>query len=207
MLKREENELVTRVSAGTPMGNVMRRYWLPAALSTELPNADSDPVRLRNVTGEPQAHFSERLVYGGHLALGHGGRLAMVNNRGGVTTWRPGQTAVEQLSSDSGQAIIWNLSSSGRFLWENGNGWARIWDLVERRASGCRLPSRLRDRGVGGRWAGRREVDPGCLERLTPEVPAQRANLVPRAHQTDAERHERGDVATRADRRQRDPHR
>jgi nitrite reductase/ring-hydroxylating ferredoxin subunit len=47
MLKREENELVTRVGAGTPMGNVMRRYWMPAALSTELPNADSDPVRVR----------------------------------------------------------------------------------------------------------------------------------------------------------------
>src|SRR5919106_2020629 len=47
MLKREENELVTRVGAGTPMGEVMRRYWMPAALSTELPNADSDPVRVR----------------------------------------------------------------------------------------------------------------------------------------------------------------
>jgi phthalate 4,5-dioxygenase len=47
MLKREENELVTRVGPGTPMGNVMRRYWMPALLASELPNADSDPLRVR----------------------------------------------------------------------------------------------------------------------------------------------------------------
>ncbi len=47
MLKREENELVTRVGPGTPMGNVMRRYWMPAMLATEVPGADSDPVRVR----------------------------------------------------------------------------------------------------------------------------------------------------------------
>ena len=31
MLSREENELVTRIGQGTPMGNAMRRYWIPAA--------------------------------------------------------------------------------------------------------------------------------------------------------------------------------
>src|SRR5215471_18057568 len=33
MLTREENELVTRVGPGAPMGNVLRRYWIPAFLS------------------------------------------------------------------------------------------------------------------------------------------------------------------------------
>src|SRR5215510_602797 len=47
MLKREENELVTRVGPSTPMGNVMRRYWLPAMLTSEVPGPDSDPVRVR----------------------------------------------------------------------------------------------------------------------------------------------------------------
>jgi phenylpropionate dioxygenase-like ring-hydroxylating dioxygenase large terminal subunit len=47
MLSREENELITRVGPGTPMGNLMRQYWLPAMLSTELPGPDSDPVRVR----------------------------------------------------------------------------------------------------------------------------------------------------------------
>ena len=30
MLLHEDNELVTRVSPGTAMGNTLRRYWLPA---------------------------------------------------------------------------------------------------------------------------------------------------------------------------------
>ena len=40
MLSREENELVTRIGAGTPMGATMRRYWLPALLAWELPEPD-----------------------------------------------------------------------------------------------------------------------------------------------------------------------
>ncbi len=35
MLSREENELLTRVGAETPMGRTMRRYWLPVLLSSE----------------------------------------------------------------------------------------------------------------------------------------------------------------------------
>ena len=46
MLKQEDNELITRVGPGTPMGNLMREYWLPALLSSELPRPDSDPVRV-----------------------------------------------------------------------------------------------------------------------------------------------------------------
>jgi hypothetical protein len=47
MLKQEDNERVTRVGPGTPMGRVMRSYWMPALLSEELPGPDSDPVRVR----------------------------------------------------------------------------------------------------------------------------------------------------------------
>ena len=36
MLSREENELLTLVHAGTPMGRLFRRYWIPA-LSEEIP--------------------------------------------------------------------------------------------------------------------------------------------------------------------------
>src|SRR6266700_2179474 len=46
MLSKEDNELVTKVGPGTPMGNLMRQYWLPAMLSSELPSIDSDPVRV-----------------------------------------------------------------------------------------------------------------------------------------------------------------
>ena len=46
MLKQEENDLITRCGPGTPMGGLMREYWVPAMLSSELPRADSDPVRV-----------------------------------------------------------------------------------------------------------------------------------------------------------------
>ncbi|HEV7662332.1 MAG TPA: Rieske 2Fe-2S domain-containing protein [Chloroflexota bacterium] len=46
MLSTQDNELVSRVGPGTPMGNLMRQYWLPAMLSSELPQPDSDPVRV-----------------------------------------------------------------------------------------------------------------------------------------------------------------
>src|ERR1700752_3570840 len=47
MLSREQNDMLTRVGPGTPMGELMRRYWVPAALSRELPEADGPPVRVR----------------------------------------------------------------------------------------------------------------------------------------------------------------
>jgi phthalate 4,5-dioxygenase len=46
MLKTEDNELLTQVGPGTPMGKFMREYWVPALLSNELPRPDSDPVRV-----------------------------------------------------------------------------------------------------------------------------------------------------------------
>ncbi|HEU0167584.1 MAG TPA: Rieske 2Fe-2S domain-containing protein, partial [Chloroflexota bacterium] len=46
MLSREDNELICRVGPGTPMGTLMRQYWVPALLSSELPSPDSDPMRL-----------------------------------------------------------------------------------------------------------------------------------------------------------------
>src|SRR6266481_125133 len=46
MLSKEDNELLCRVGPGTPMGDLMRQYWLPAMLSSELPSPDSDPKRV-----------------------------------------------------------------------------------------------------------------------------------------------------------------
>ena len=47
MLSQEDNELMCRVGPGTPMGNLMREYWLPAVRSDELPAPDCAPLRLR----------------------------------------------------------------------------------------------------------------------------------------------------------------
>ena len=36
MLTQEQNDRLTRVGPGTPMGELMRRYWHPIAGSAEL---------------------------------------------------------------------------------------------------------------------------------------------------------------------------
>ena len=46
MLTREENELLCRVGPEAPMGKMLRRYWLPAIMSSELV-ADGTPKRVR----------------------------------------------------------------------------------------------------------------------------------------------------------------
>ena len=46
MLKREQNELLTRIGPGTAMGRMFRSYWLPALLEEELPENDYPPVRV-----------------------------------------------------------------------------------------------------------------------------------------------------------------
>jgi phthalate 4,5-dioxygenase oxygenase subunit len=57
MLTREENERLTRTGPGTPMGELMRRYWLPACLSSEL-ETDGEPRRLR-LLGEDLVAFRD----------------------------------------------------------------------------------------------------------------------------------------------------
>jgi phenylpropionate dioxygenase-like ring-hydroxylating dioxygenase large terminal subunit len=58
MLSREENELLTRVGPDTPMGGTMRRYWVPALLTREVPAPDSPPVRVR-LLGEDLIAFRD----------------------------------------------------------------------------------------------------------------------------------------------------
>jgi phenylpropionate dioxygenase-like ring-hydroxylating dioxygenase large terminal subunit len=54
MISEEQNELLTRTGPGTPMGELFRRYWIPALLADELPGPDCPPVRV--------ALLSERLI-------------------------------------------------------------------------------------------------------------------------------------------------
>jgi hypothetical protein len=44
MLKPEHNQLLTRVGPGTPMGELLREYWVPACRSAKL-EADGAPER------------------------------------------------------------------------------------------------------------------------------------------------------------------
>jgi phthalate 4,5-dioxygenase oxygenase subunit len=47
MLSQQENEFLTRTGPGTPMGDLLRSYWMPALLSSELPEPDCAPLRVR----------------------------------------------------------------------------------------------------------------------------------------------------------------
>src|SRR2546428_13650864 len=47
MLSVAENEMITRCGPGTPLGELMRQYWIPIGRSDELPDRDGAPVRMR----------------------------------------------------------------------------------------------------------------------------------------------------------------
>lgn len=58
MLSREDNELLTRVGPDTPMGVLLRHYWQPFLLSSELPHPDGPPLRVR-LLGEELVAFRD----------------------------------------------------------------------------------------------------------------------------------------------------
>jgi nitrite reductase/ring-hydroxylating ferredoxin subunit len=58
VLTREDNEILNHVGPGTPMGNLLRRYWMPALLSDELPEPDCVPIEVR-LLGEDLVAFRD----------------------------------------------------------------------------------------------------------------------------------------------------
>ncbi|AMB88244.1 (2Fe-2S)-binding protein [Pseudomonas agarici] len=54
MLRKEVNDLLAQTDPGKPMGDMFRRYWIPALLANELPEDDCPPVRVKLL--------SERLI-------------------------------------------------------------------------------------------------------------------------------------------------
>lgn len=109
MVSREQNELLTRVGPGSPCGEMIRRYWQPAALSDELPPGGAplplrllgeDLVLLRDETGQPGllglhcAHRGADLSYGrledgGLRCIYHG----WLYDRAGRCLEQPGEPA------------------------------------------------------------------------------------------------------------------
>lgn len=63
MLTSEENHELTTVAAGTPMGELLRRYWHPIAASSQLASQGTMPVK---VLGESLVLYRDR---GGELGL------------------------------------------------------------------------------------------------------------------------------------------
>jgi phthalate 4,5-dioxygenase oxygenase subunit len=78
MISHEENRALTQTGAATPMGDLFRRYWLPALLATELPAPDCAPVRVQ-LLGEKLVGFRDSL-----------GRLGLIDEfcaHRGVSLW------------------------------------------------------------------------------------------------------------------------
>ncbi|HXF33477.1 MAG TPA: Rieske 2Fe-2S domain-containing protein, partial [Candidatus Acidoferrales bacterium] len=58
MLTREQQEFLVRVGPDTPMGALLRRYWVPVLLAEELPEPDCPQVRVR-ILGEDLIAFRD----------------------------------------------------------------------------------------------------------------------------------------------------
>ena len=57
MLSKEDNQLLTQTGPGTPMGDMFRRYWIPAFRSEELAK-DGKPQRVK-LLGEELVAFRD----------------------------------------------------------------------------------------------------------------------------------------------------
>lgn len=57
MLEQERNELLMNVGAGTPMGELLRRYWMPIGAASEFDEKTTRPVRLM---GEDLVLYKDR---------------------------------------------------------------------------------------------------------------------------------------------------
>lgn len=101
MLTKEENELMCKVEGDAPMGQIIRRHWIPACLSEEIPERDDKPVKVRllgenlvafrdsdgkvGLIDEQCPHRRASLVYGrneegGLRCLYHGWKLDTAGN-------------------------------------------------------------------------------------------------------------------------------
>jgi phthalate 4,5-dioxygenase oxygenase subunit len=58
MMNREDNELLTQTDRGTAMGMLLRRFWMPVLISTELPEPDCPPKKVK-VMGEDLLAFRD----------------------------------------------------------------------------------------------------------------------------------------------------
>jgi phthalate 4,5-dioxygenase oxygenase subunit len=81
-MTREENDLLCRVETDAPMGQLMRRHWLPLCMTEEVGAADGAPVRAR-LLGEDLVVFRDtqgRLGVLGERCLHRGASLAFGRN-------------------------------------------------------------------------------------------------------------------------------
>ena len=86
MLKRADHELLARTGPNTPMGKLLRRYWVPALLSEELPEPECLPVRVRLLSEDLIAFrdSSGRIGLLGEFCSHRGASLYLARPEGGA---------------------------------------------------------------------------------------------------------------------------
>ena len=129
VLSRLDNEKLTRVGAGTPMGDTMRRYWLPALLCDELPEPDCPPVRVK-LLGEDLVAFRDSIGAGRtagrvlppppHVAVAGPQRRGRAALRLPRLEVRPGRQLPAHDERAGGQRL--SHQGQGRLLPGGGNG-------------------------------------------------------------------------------------
>jgi 5,5'-dehydrodivanillate O-demethylase len=68
MVTKEENEMLTRIGPGTPVGELLRRYWHPVAVGQEL--SEQNPTRFVRILGEDLVLFRDKT-----------GRIGLIEDR------------------------------------------------------------------------------------------------------------------------------
>ena len=176
MLSTELNETLTQIGPGTQMGTLMRRYWLPALLSSEAPEPDGPPVRVR-MLGEDLVAFRDSTGQVGLIEAYCPHRRAPMffgrNEEAGLRCvyhgWKfdVGGNCVDMPSEPPGQRV--QAEGEHRLLhdWEGGGV---VWAFWAR--GGSTRPARLRvapraRRPTGGvEDAGARELPPSARGRI-----------------------------------------
>ncbi|MBN3785527.1 Rieske 2Fe-2S domain-containing protein [Burkholderia sp. Ac-20353] len=79
MLNHQDNEMMCRTGEGTPMGNAMRRFWLPVIQSSDTPPPNAGPKSIevlgqrlvvwRDQQGRPGVYAEACLHRGASLHL------------------------------------------------------------------------------------------------------------------------------------------
>jgi len=97
MLRAEDNRFLTESGAGTGMGELLRRFWLPVLLSEELPEADGPPKKLlAGFRGIDHDHG----VHG--INIGPDGKLYAAIGEGHVSAQSVVQKLVAQFGGSEG---------------------------------------------------------------------------------------------------------
>ena len=153
MLTAEDNELLCRVEGDAPMGQLMRRHWMPACLSEEVAERDGTPVRVRllgedlvafrdtdgrlGVLDEHCPHRRASLALGrneecGLRCLYHGWKIDVEGN----VVDRPSRAARQARSGEKVKHRTYPCREAGGFVW--------VW-------MGRPSDARVRAAGVGAR--------------------------------------------------------